>query len=106
MPSCWQQSAYQEFVEASLVRSVRAKPPWRMKSLTCALGSLKPSSCTAPARSAADRRAIVEHGSFAAAAQAVGCTPSAVSLQVKQVETRQAAVRPLDAAGRAEGRPA
>jgi DNA-binding transcriptional LysR family regulator len=51
-------------------------------------------------------RAIVEHGSFAAAAQAVGCTPSAVSLQVKQVETRQAAVRPLDAAGRAEGRPA
>jgi len=32
-------------------------------------------------------RAIVEHGSFAAAADAVGCTPSAVSLQVKQVET-------------------
>jgi DNA-binding transcriptional LysR family regulator len=32
-------------------------------------------------------RAIVEHGSFAAAAHAVGCTPSAVSLQVKQVET-------------------
>lgn len=30
--------------------------------------------------------AIVERGSFAAAAQAVGCTPSAVSLQVKQLE--------------------
>jgi DNA-binding transcriptional LysR family regulator len=32
-------------------------------------------------------RAIVEHGSFAAAADAVGCTPSAVSLQIKQVES-------------------
>jgi DNA-binding transcriptional LysR family regulator len=30
--------------------------------------------------------AIIERGSFAAAAQAVGCTPSAVSLQVKQLE--------------------
>ncbi len=30
--------------------------------------------------------AIVDRGSFAAAAQAVGCTPSAVSLQVKQLE--------------------
>jgi len=31
--------------------------------------------------------AILERGSFAAAAQAVGCTPSAVSLQVKQLES-------------------
>lgn len=31
--------------------------------------------------------AIVDRGSFAAAAQEVGCTPSAVSLQVKQLET-------------------
>lgn len=31
--------------------------------------------------------AILERGSFAAAAQAVGCTPSAVSLQVKHLET-------------------
>jgi DNA-binding transcriptional LysR family regulator len=30
--------------------------------------------------------AILERGSFAAAAQEVGCTPSAVSLQVKQLE--------------------
>lgn len=30
--------------------------------------------------------AILERGSFAAAASAVGCTPSAVSLQVKQLE--------------------
>ncbi len=30
--------------------------------------------------------AILERGSFAAAAQQVGCTPSAVSLQVKQLE--------------------
>src|SRR5262245_46115209 len=30
--------------------------------------------------------AIVDRGSFAAAAQEVGCTPSAVSLQVKQLE--------------------
>ncbi len=30
--------------------------------------------------------AILDTGSFAAAAQAVGCTPSAVSLQVKQLE--------------------
>src|SRR5882762_6377168 len=30
--------------------------------------------------------AIVDRGSFAAAAQQVGCTPSAVSLQVKQLE--------------------
>lgn len=31
--------------------------------------------------------AILDRGSFAAAAQEVGCTPSAVSLQVKQLET-------------------
>lgn len=31
--------------------------------------------------------AVLERGSFAAAAQEVGCTPSAVSLQVKQLET-------------------
>lgn len=31
--------------------------------------------------------AILDKGSFAAAAQQVGCTPSAVSLQVKQLET-------------------
>ena len=31
--------------------------------------------------------AILEHGSFAAAAARVGCTPSAVSLQVRQLET-------------------
>jgi DNA-binding transcriptional LysR family regulator len=31
--------------------------------------------------------AIVDRGSFAAAAREVGCTPSAVSLQVKQLET-------------------
>ena len=30
--------------------------------------------------------AIVDRGSFAAAAREVGCTPSAVSLQVKQLE--------------------
>ena len=30
--------------------------------------------------------AIVDRGSFAAAAQEVGCTPSAVSLQMKQLE--------------------
>lgn len=31
-------------------------------------------------------RAILVHGSFTAAGAAVGCTPSAVSLQVKQLE--------------------
>ena len=31
--------------------------------------------------------AIIDRGSFAAAAREVGCTPSAVSLQVKQLET-------------------
>ncbi|ABE43997.1 LysR family transcriptional regulator [Polaromonas sp. JS666] len=31
-------------------------------------------------------RAIMEHGNFSAAADAVGCSPSAVSLQVKQME--------------------
>lgn len=32
-------------------------------------------------------RTILEHGSFTAAAGVVGCSPSAVSLQVKQLET-------------------
>jgi len=32
-------------------------------------------------------QAIIEQGSFAAAAERVGCTPSAVSLQIKQLES-------------------
>ena len=56
--------------------------------------------------------AIVDRGSFAAAAREVGCTPSAVSLQVKQLETwfgqllfdRSARTREADAVRAGGGR--